>query len=141
VPVAPAAGRPTLSLGDGVTLSVVADTPEGSVLRLTWQRFTLLLPVGVTADIEADLVAQRLAQPAPALLLADNGSARANSAALINAVNPQVVVIAVGAGNPGGDPAPEVLARLTGRNVLRTDVHGAITLETDGERLWVRVER
>jgi beta-lactamase superfamily II metal-dependent hydrolase len=33
------------------------------------------------------------------------------------------------------------LALIAGRYVLRTDQQGAITLETDGERLWAEVQR
>jgi beta-lactamase superfamily II metal-dependent hydrolase len=37
--------------------------------------------------------------------------------------------------------APKVLAALQGYNLLRTDKNGWIELTTDGERLWVGVER
>jgi len=47
----------------------------------------------------------------------------------------------VGAGNPDGNPAPEVLRRLAGRTVLRTDEHGNLTLLTDGRQVWVESER
>jgi len=47
----------------------------------------------------------------------------------------------VGAGNAEGNPASVVLARLGRRDVLRTDQHGMITVETDGEQLWVEVQR
>ena len=49
--------------------------------------------------------------------------------------------IAVGAGNPAGDPQAETLALFKGRTVLRTDQHGAIAFATDGEQLWVEGER
>jgi competence protein ComEC len=57
------------------------------------------------------------------------------------AVGPPVAVISVGADNRFGHPAPEVLARLVGRTVLRTDEHGAIEFTTDGQALWVKTER
>ncbi len=38
-------------------------------------------------------------------------------------------------------PSPETLARLSGYTVLRTDQHGWIELTTDGEQLWVAVEK
>jgi beta-lactamase superfamily II metal-dependent hydrolase len=44
-------------------------------------------------------------------------------------------------GYASGNPSPEVLARLAGRAVLRTDQRGAITVETDGEQLWVSASR
>ena len=36
---------------------------------------------------------------------------------------------------------PEVLQRLAGRTLLRTDQSGDITLFTDGVRMWVETAR
>jgi len=54
-------------------------------------------------------------------------------------VDPQIVVISVGADNRLGHPSPEILARYAerGLTVLRTDERGTIEFSTDGERLWV----
>jgi competence protein ComEC len=136
-----AATLPTLDLGDGITLGVVADTPAGSVVRLAWSKFAMLIAPGLDLAGEAALLEQGLAQPATVLLLPRGGDDRATSAAWVQAVNAQVVVISVGAGNPQGAPSPDVLARLAGRNVLRTDLHGDIHLETDGDQIWVTVQR
>jgi len=60
-------------------------------------------------------------------------------------VDPQLAVISVGAENRFGHPSDEVITRLEERigseNIYRTDEQGTIELITDGERLWVRVER
>jgi beta-lactamase superfamily II metal-dependent hydrolase len=40
-----------------------------------------------------------------------------------------------------GRPDPQVLQALEGRTLLRTDRNGWIELTTDGEQLWVEVER
>ncbi len=60
-------------------------------------------------------------------------------------VNPQLAVISVGEGNSFGHPTPEVMDRLEEKlgseNIYRTDEQGIIEFITDGERLWVRVER
>jgi len=54
-------------------------------------------------------------------------------------------VISAGADNPFGHPSPEVVQRLEemlGENrVYRTDENGTIELITDGEKLWVRMEK
>ncbi|GAI01607.1 unnamed protein product, partial [marine sediment metagenome] len=54
-------------------------------------------------------------------------------------------VISVGADNPFGHPGAEVVERLIDRlgeeKVYRTDTNGTIEFITDGEKLWVRVER
>ena len=60
-------------------------------------------------------------------------------------VNPRLAVISVGKDNPHGHPSAEVMERLTGKlgaeNIYRTDEHGTIEFITDGERLWVKVEK
>ena len=38
-------------------------------------------------------------------------------------------------------PGPQVLETLQGYNLLRTDRNGWIELVTDGEQLWVEVEK
>ena len=40
-----------------------------------------------------------------------------------------------------GHPTADVLARLDEDLVLRTDLHGDITIEIDGEQIWVRTQR
>ena len=52
-----------------------------------------------------------------------------------------VDVISAGKDNPFGHPAPEVIARLDGDAVFRTDEHGDITVSTDGHHLWVETQR
>jgi competence protein ComEC len=136
-----AGSLPALDLGDGVSLSVLADRAEGSVLRLSWRRFSLVVAPGLDAAGEAELLSQGLAPPATALLLAGGGTNNASSEAWLQALNPRVALISVDAGNLSGDPSPDVLARLAGRAVLRTDQRGNITLSTDGEQLWVEAER
>jgi competence protein ComEC len=140
VEIITASGLPALDLGQGVSLRVLADGEQGSVLRLDWQRFSLVLAPRVDAQAEADLAGLGLAQPATALLLARGGSAAASSEAWLQALNPRLAIISASAGQPGA-AAPEVLERLAGRTVLRTDLNGDIRLETDGVQMWVTTEK
>ena len=57
------------------------------------------------------------------------------------AVEPLTAVISVGRDNGYGLPSAETLGRLEPRPVFRTDLHGDIEMSTDGEKLWVEVER
>jgi hypothetical protein len=47
----------------------------------------------------------------------------------------------VGTGKSAGNPAPQGLARLAGRDMLRTDQPVAITVATDRKQMWVAVSR
>jgi beta-lactamase superfamily II metal-dependent hydrolase len=78
---------------------------------------------------------------APVLKVAHHGSRTSTSTAFLAAVAPLTAVISVGEGNSYGLPAPETLDRLGSRPVFRTDLNGDVEMSTDGERLWVRVER
>jgi len=40
-----------------------------------------------------------------------------------------------------GLPSPETLEAVKGYNLLRTDRNGWIELSTDGEQMWVEVEK
>jgi beta-lactamase superfamily II metal-dependent hydrolase len=75
-----------------------------------------------------------------ALLLAQSGYAPLNPPEWIAALNPQVVLLSVEAGNPDNVPSLETLAALEGYTLLRTDENGWIELTTDGEQMWVEVE-
>jgi beta-lactamase superfamily II metal-dependent hydrolase len=76
--------------------------------------------------------------PATALLVGDSGSERATPAAWVEALDPHLALISVDAQS---GPAPQILDRLAGRAILRTDQHGTLTLFTDGEELSVETER
>ena len=60
--------------------------------------------------------------------------------ALMAALSPEVALISVGARNPYGHPAPEVIDALTriGAQVFRTDLDGAIAITAKAHQLRVR---
>jgi competence protein ComEC len=136
-----AADLPELDLGDGVRLRVLYDGENGSALRVEWGRASVVMPIGLRTSDETALLARGGVEPGTALLATDHGADTATQENWVLALNPQVVVISVGAGNRDGDPSAEVLDRLAGRTLLRTDEHGNITLLTDGQRLWVETQR
>ena len=65
------------------------------------------------------------------------------TARFLAAVHPSVAVISVGANNDYHHPAPSTLARLerAGVRILRTDLEGTITMESDGSKIWTRSAR
>jgi len=66
--------------------------------------------------------------------LGHHGSDTSSSEALVNRIDPEWVVASVGRNNRYGHPHPDVLARLVGRRVLRTDEDGMIVCERDACR-------
>jgi competence protein ComEC len=99
------------------------------------------LPVGAGFEDLETLRDGRAVGPVSALLLADSGYAPANPPEWVANLNPQVVLLSVSARDGQGRPSAETLEAIQGYNLLRTDRDGWIHLSTDGEQLWVEVER
>lgn len=130
-----------LDLGDGARLEALTVTPKGVVLLLEWGHFRALLPIGLDFESLAALLQDHNQGPVSALLLAEGGFAPLNPAEWIARWRPQVILLSVAAGDRNGRPDAETLKAAEGYTVLRTDLNGWIELSTDGEQMWVEVER
>jgi beta-lactamase superfamily II metal-dependent hydrolase len=97
--------------------------------------------VGLDFDSLAALQNDPDLGPVSALLLADGGYASVNPPEWIDKLHPQVVILSVAAGDRRGLPDPETLEAVEGYTLLRTDRNGWIELTTDGEKMWVEVEK
>jgi competence protein ComEC len=100
----------------------------------------LLLTGDVEARAEQALLRVPALLPSAVLKVPHHGSRTSSSRAFLDAVDPRVAVISVGADNPYRLPSPEVEAayRRRGTCLLRTDRCGAITVElvADGPPRW-----
>ena len=115
------------------------------VLRLSAGDVSFLLTADIMQEAEWELIRNRTDLTSTVLKVPHHGSATSTTPEFLTVVNPQVAVISTSADNRFGHPSPEVLARLEQKlgaeNIFRTDRHGTIEFITDGERLWVEVER
>jgi len=75
------------------------------------------------------------------LLLAGPGSYSLNSSEWTDNLRPQVTLTSDSAADYQELPSPETLELLQGYTVLRADRNGWIELTTDGEQMWVEVDR
>jgi len=141
IPLINAEKGQALDLGQGARLEALAVSRRGAVLLLSWQRFRLLLPVGLDFESMSALLRDKTQPPLTALLLADSGYAPLNPPEWLARWRPQLALLSVAAGDPDGLPNPPVLESLHGYNLLRTDQYGWIRLSTNGKQLWVEVER
>ena len=137
----PAQSGQGLDLGDGARLEVLAVGKRGAVLLLEWEDFRALLPVGIDFDILEALQNDPKLRGMTALLLAESGYAPVNPPEWIEKLRPQVILLSVAAGDREGRPSPEALEAVREYSLLRTDRDGWIELSTDGEQMWVEVER
>jgi competence protein ComEC len=141
IPVEDAKPGHVLDLGDGAHLEVLATNQQGAVLWLVWGQFRALLPLGMDFDTMKQLQTDPALGPVTVLLLAQSGLASLNTPDWIDQWQPQVLFLSVAAGNAQGLPNRETLQAATGYNLLRTDQNGWVKLSTDGQHLWIEVER
>jgi competence protein ComEC len=149
VPIAQAGAGRSFRLGR-LTARILwprAPVPQGddpnnwaTVILLRYGEVDALL----TADAESNVTLPLRPPRAEVLKVAHHGSADPGLPALLRAVRPRVALVSVGAGNDYGHPAPSTLAALQDGGaigVYRTDLDGAIVVESDGRRLEVNTER
>ena len=113
----------------------------GAILMLSWGGFRCLLPIGAQPSDLAVPAVQQAAREASVILLPGSGEADLNPADWLSSLSLNTAVISVDALNRYGRPSQETLAALQGTQVLRTDTHGWVEFTTDGDRVWVEVER
>jgi competence protein ComEC len=130
-----------LDLGSGASLQALSVGARGAVLLVEWQAFRLLLPLGLDFDTLETLEYGRNLGRLSALLLAESGYAPLNPPEWITNLSPQTVLLSVAPGDPENLPSPETLTAIQGYTLLRTDQNGWIEMVTDGQQMWVQVER
>lgn len=141
IPIVPAESGQALDLGQGAILRLLEVGDRGAVLLLEWEHFRVLLPIGMDFEILENLQSQPELKGLTALLLAESGYAPVNPPEWIGNLATQLVLLSVAAGDLDGLPSPETMVAVEGCNLLRTDRNGWIELITDGEQMWVEVEK
>ncbi len=111
-------------------------------LHLSWGRLAILFTADLEMEAEADLLRAGVPLGAQILKVGHHGSRFSSSPEFLAAVKPRVALVSVGRGNPYHHPAPQSIAALEtqGSEVYRTDRDGAVTVESDGETVWVRAQ-
>jgi len=110
---------------------------DSVVLEVTYGDVAVLLLGDVSAEVERALVPRLSLARHRILKVAHHGSRTSTSAELLDGWRPQLALISAGRGNSFGHPAPEAIERLerAGVQILRTDLNGEITIETDGHSI------
>lgn len=137
-----------LTLDQGVEMDVLQPGPElweeskdnSLVVRLVYGQVAVLLTGDIGAQVERQLAADEgIGLASTVLEAAHHGSCDSTTQEFLDAAAPQVAVISVGVENRFGYPCEEVLERLAGVEVYRTDEQGAIEFISGGAQTW-RVE-
>ncbi len=141
IPVTLAENGQTLDLGDGATLKILTTGSRGSVILIEWKNFRALLPVGMSFEALDELQNGASVGPVSVLSLADSGYSPSNPPEWIANLNPELIVLPVAAGDADGMPDSKTLETIKDHALLRTDQNGWIEITTNGEQMWVNVER
>jgi competence protein ComEC len=130
-----------LDLGEGATMKVVTTGPRGAILLVEWKNFRALLPIGMSFEALDELRNGAKIGPVSVLSLADAGYGASNPTEWIANLNPEIVELSVDAADQNGMPDSSVLESVKDYELLRTDQNGWIEITSNGEQMWVNVER
>ncbi len=113
------------------------------VLRLSMGRVTFLFPGDLEEEGEAALLRAGGDPSCTVLKVSHHGSDTSLNPRFLEAADPRLAIISVGADNKFGHPTSETLAALAAREVtvFRTDRNGTVEVTTDGQRYWVKTEK
>jgi len=124
----------------GEPLVKTVDNEQSLVLRMTYGRTSYLLASDIGRWSEEEIIKESKELESLLLKSPHHGSNSSSSQEFLENVSPQIIVISVGEGNWYGLPDQEVLARYEklGAKIFRTDLHGAVEVSSDGQRLFVQ---
>ena len=125
--------------GDRAIIGAHSATNNNSVvLRVVYGKARFVLTGDAEIEEETEICATNANLSADVLKAGHHGSHWSSSDAFMARVHPAITVVSCGANNTYGHPHRETLKRFAERGVrvFRTDRDGAITIETDAERLW-----
>ena len=99
--------------------------------KIFYGQNTVLFTGDAEGSVENPLLFSGINLKADILVVGHHGSKNATSEEFLAAVAPEIAVIQVGAKNKYGHPTPEVLSRLAGIDIFRTDLDNDINFECD----------
>lgn len=110
------------------------------VMLLTYGKTSFLLTGDIETFDEQEIMDNFDLQKAHVFKAPHHGSNSSNSMEFLTAVSPEIIVVSAGRNNPYHLPAAQVLRRYReiGAKVYRTDIHGAVEISSDGDRISVR---
>jgi competence protein ComEC len=110
------------------------------VMKLRFKNASVLLAGDIGKEAEERMRRRGYSLRSDILKIPHHGSSTSSSALFLERVRPTYAILSVGERNLGKLPHPEVLKRYQqlGTTLYRTDVQGAITVVTDGEKIQIK---
>lgn len=119
----------------------IDDVNSSSVVsRYCYIQVCVLLTGDMTANVERQLLLSDQDVKAQILKVSHHGSQYSSTDDFLQAVNPKTVIIQSGTGNRYNHPHLRILKKFKrlGMKVLRNDLLGEITIQTDGYNYWLK---
>jgi competence protein ComEC len=112
---------------------------DSLVIRMSYGEHSFLLTGDTERRTEEWMVDSGLIQRTHVLKVGHHGSRTSSTDALLDAARPLFAVVSCGYDNSFGFPHPELIERLHahGTQLIRTDLDGASTVQTDGRRFTI----
>jgi competence protein ComEC len=109
------------------------------VLKLTFGRISVLFTGDIEQEAERFLLQTNRDLRSTVFKVPHHGSQTSSLESFVRAVNPRAAVFSVQRDSRFGHPHPTVVERYRKLDALvfRTDIHGAITIRTDGHSVWI----
>lgn len=109
------------------------------VMRLDYKKMSFLFTGDIAESCENLLLKGGRKIKTTILKVPHHGSRTSSTIDFLKTVNPDIAVVSAGYLNPFNLPHPDILKRFSDLNIpiLRTDIMGAITIETDGRNGWI----
>jgi competence protein ComEC len=144
--VMPAEAGQMLQLDKNLDIMVMSPTVKQTlnnsslVVKINYQQASFLFTGDIEKEQQQILVGHNM--QSDVLKVPHHGSGNFSSD-FLKSVAPKIAVISVGEKNRFGHPDAEVLTVLTELNAktYRTDIHGAVIINTDGRSIWVDTGR
>ncbi len=116
---------------------------DSIVMRVSYGEFSVLLAGDIRNIGEKRILASGTELKSTILKVGHHGDSNASTESFLEKVTPEAAIISVGKDNKYEKPHEDALSRInaTGAKVLRTDLHGHITVETDGTTYSVATEK
>jgi competence protein ComEC len=116
-----------------------AGNNDSLAFRICFGSRSFLLTGDMEKPMEGRLLSENATLHADVLKVGHHGSKTSTIQPFLDAVAPSVAMISDGFENSFGHPHKDVLARLRDRHtaILRTDLDGLITVQTDGNKLKI----
>lgn len=112
------------------------------ILSLSYGEVDLLFTGDAEQEAEASMLAEGIVSNVDILKVGHHGSKSSSSASFLDAVKPEVATYMAGEGNSYGHPHQQTITALAevGAKIYGTDIHGTITITTDGEEYSCQLE-